>query len=182
MKRTVPTLRPPRPPVRPMVSEDQLREIKALLDELDGPIAEVVFTSMRTTEMTEAEADRRLVALRLRKRVIDMAVAAARQTHDEDDEERIPLGLHAHDGLVYRVRTGPTSRLRTVEVLDLSIHRFEVVSRSMLVHLDRTTLLTRTQAEDYGRRWGLCVRCGTTLEGPSAARGMGPTCAKRWNQ
>ena len=182
MNRTVPALRPPRPPVRRSVTEEQLCEIRDLLDELDGPIAEVVFTSMGTLEMTESEADRRLVALRLRKRVIDMASAAARSIHNEDDETRVPLGLHTRNGVVYRVKVGAASRLRTVEVLDLSIHRFQSVSRTLLTVLSTTTLMTREEAQDYGRQWGLCVRCGVPLEGASAALGMGPTCAKRWNQ
>lgn len=180
MTRTRPPSPQPLPRLRPATT-DQIAQIKVLLEQLDGPIADVVMRSMGVLEMSEPEAAKRLRALQLRKRVIDLAVAATKRVHDTN-EDHIPLGLHARDELVYRVRTGAASRLRHVEVLDLSIHRFMPVGRQTLDLLGPDTLLSRTDAEAYGRRWGVCVRCGIALQGSSAQAGMGPTCAKRWNQ
>lgn len=170
-----------RPQHQRPATPEQLAQIKALINELDGDIAEAVYNSVLATNPTQRDAESRLTSLGLRKRVLDMAMAAARRAHP-DDEEHIPLGYHQLDGAVYRVRRSTFTGLRSVEILDLIVHRYVSAPREVLERLDAHTLMDRASAQAAGRRWGLCVRCASPLEGPSAEAGMGPTCAKRWDQ
>lgn len=94
-----------------------------------------------------------------------------------------PVGFHYIDKTVYRVRissTGNTYATRLVPTL-LSNGSWEYVGKKPWNRLNEHTLMTLEQAQEFGKQFGICVRCAALLSDPqSVADGIGPVCKKRW--
>jgi len=93
-----------------------------------------------------------------------------------------PEGVHLKDDVVYKVQVAHHgSGKKYAKKLNLDTGEFEYVGRGPLRNLSDDSLMTITQAQEFGHLYGMCVRCGATLtdEG-SIEAGIGPVCASKF--
>lgn len=92
---------------------------------------------------------------------------------------QVTVGAYRHGGVIYSVRKGRQSG---------NIHAFHfengewVYSGRVKYDIKPEERLSRQEALEWGVSTGVCVHCGITLTDPkSVARGMGPTCQKKYD-
>jgi hypothetical protein len=98
---------------------------------------------------------------------------------------KTPIGFHYAQGSVYRVRESSTGNMYATQfVQDLyGAWSFQYVGRKPFNMFSESTIMTLEQAQEFGKNFGICVRCGALLtDDVSIAQGMGPVCIKKWNQ
>jgi Family of unknown function (DUF6011) len=94
-------------------------------------------------------------------------------------EVSVTVGAYKHNGEVYSVR-------RSRESGKLHAYKFNgndwVYAGNVKYELKQTERMTLEQALAFGASTGVCIHCGRTLTEPKAVvRGMGATCAKRYD-
>lgn len=92
----------------------------------------------------------------------------------------VPEGIHYVAGEVFKVQRSKTGNLYAKH-LDLDTERWEYVGRNPFDMLDAETVMTKADAQAFGREYGVCCNCGLTLTDPvSIDAGIGPVCAKKF--
>lgn len=88
-------------------------------------------------------------------------------------------GMHYIDGQVVKVqRAVHGSGNLYAKVLDVETSKFEYAP-GMVSRTSEATLMTKEQAKEFGRLYGMCAKCAATLtDEESIERGYGPVCAK----
>lgn len=94
-----------------------------------------------------------------------------------------PEGIHYVDGTVYKVQRAVTTTGRPYAkrlVADGANPTWLYEGRTPFAKLSADTLMTRENAEEYGRLYGVCAICGRLLtDEVSIARGIGPVCLRK---
>lgn len=107
------------------------------------------------------------------------AEAEARGVPSTPKQGDPPEGIHYADGVVYKVQAAVTTTGK-LYAKRLSGTAWEYVGRQPFAHLSEATLMTRENAEEYGKLYGVCCMCGRLLtDERSIERGIGPVCAGR---
>lgn len=90
--------------------------------------------------------------------------------------------LYKYQGEIYRTKESKIGRiyaLRLVPGVEGEKGHF-VYESGVVYNLTSDMLLTQEQAKEFGRRFGICCRCGRTLTTEdSINRMMGPICAEK---
>lgn len=90
-----------------------------------------------------------------------------------------PEGIHYFDGVVYKVQVAQSSGRKYAK--ELSGDSWNYAGRGPLSNLSESTLMTLEDAQEYGKLYGVCARCGAVLtKEESIAAGIGPVCATRF--
>lgn len=113
----------------------------------------------------------RLIALRDHYRGLarEQASAAA------PAKAEVPEGMHYVQGTVWKVQRSQHGRLYAKELVDGT---FEYRGARPLASLSDATMMTLEDAQEFGKLYGVCCRCGATLtDEDSIAAGIGPICA-----
>jgi hypothetical protein len=101
-------------------------------------------------------------------------------TPPRNDVEPMTDGIFFKDGIVFKVqRAVHGSGSLYAKVLDVSTERFEYAPGAIR-RLTLADKMTRQQAEEFGKLYGICCVCSRTLTNEdSIERGIGPVCAGR---
>lgn len=113
-------------------------------------------------------------------KLIDSLFNAPR-TEDRPVAEEAPEGIHYFEGDVYKVQVAVHgSGRKYVKKLDRDGDGWAYLGRGELFRsLSADTLMTLEDAQEFGRLYGMCCRCGATLtDEDSIAAGIGPVCAQ----
>lgn len=95
--------------------------------------------------------------------------------------EEAPEGIHYLDGTVYKVQVAHHgSGRKYAKQLDPDGGGWEYLGRGgVFKQLSADTLMTLEDAQEFGRLYGMCCKCGATLTDESSiAAGIGPVCAQ----
>lgn len=94
-----------------------------------------------------------------------------------------PAGMHKFGGVIFEVKVGTTTGKPYARALVEDGNggwHFEYVSGAVR-NLSTDTLLSREEAEEFGRRTGTCCVCGRTLTNQdSIEAGIGPICSSKF--
>lgn len=160
----------PEPMMAPGPSEKQVAFALRLLAE-------------RPTYDTAGLSDEEFVALHKSKRdasnLIDRLLATPKSAPAKAEP---PEGIHYLDGTVYKVQEAKRgSGRKYAKVLTATEGRgeWEYLGRGTAFYrLSDDTLMTLEDAQEFGKLYGVCCRCGATLtDENSIAAGIGPICA-----
>lgn len=124
----------------------------------------------RGEEVTKESASDLIITLKQAPRV------TVRHTED------VPEGIHYVDGTVLKVQVAiHGSGRKYVKELNTDTGKFEYVGSRPLSRLSEDTLMKLEDAQEFGKLYGMCLKCGRTLtDEESIARGIGPICAEGW--
>jgi len=89
-------------------------------------------------------------------------------------------GMYLHEGRVYKVQVAKQGSGRLyAKRLDEGTFVYE---SGAIYRLSADERMTLAQAQEYGRLYGICCRCGAELtDEKSIEDGIGPVCATKWN-
>lgn len=100
--------------------------------------------------------------------------------------EPLPLGFHYYGGKVYRVRESKMGNTYATEFVPAEVGNdwsFEYRGKRPFNFLSASSVMTLEDAQAFGRKFGICVRCGAVLtDDVSVEQGLGPVCIKKWGQ
>ena len=126
-----------------------------------------------------------VIGIRDASSLIDLLFAAPRRVTVQDTAISAsggPVeGMHFIDGQVIKVqRAVHGSGNLYAKVLNVETERFEYAPGAVN-RTSEETLMTKAQASEFGRLYGMCAACAATLTDEfSIERGYGPVCAKRF--
>lgn len=95
---------------------------------------------------------------------------------------RVPVtedGIYLHDGEVYKVQVAKqgSGRLYAKRLQDGAF----IYAPGAVRHLSADERMTLERAQEYGRLYGICCRCGAELtDEVSIEAGIGPICATKF--
>lgn len=163
--------------IKDLVGEEAYQQTESQLSMLTCQIASTVIDELK-------EARRQLRA----KQAVPTTDVRGKPVRAE-----APVGFHFYGGIVYRIRISGTGNSYATEFVPQGEGRgwsFEYRGKRPFNFLSESTLMTREQAQEFGREFGICVKCGAVLTDDervngtdgltSIQRGMGPVCFKRW--
>jgi len=160
-------------------ANDLVTEIDRLVAATGDPEAHEAWTQqVRPFHLDEVAVDRkhasaaitRLIALRDHYRNEARQASAAAPAKAE-----VPEGMHYVQGTVWKVQRSQHGRLYAKELVDGT---FEYRGARPLASLSDATMMTLEDAQEFGKLYGVCCRCGATLtDEDSIAAGIGPICA-----
>jgi uncharacterized protein with FMN-binding domain len=93
-------------------------------------------------------------------------------------------GMYTKDGKVYKVQVAVhgSGRLYAKELIEGEDgERYFEMAPGMVRRLTVDNRMTKEEAQEFGRLYGVCVCCGATLtDEASIKRGLGPVCATKF--
>lgn len=161
----------PIPAAGPAPSDAQIRFIQTLAEENGEDVPAVRTKAEASDEIT------RLIRAREDRQKAGRKPANAGSRISEDGMYR------TQDGTIYKVQIAKngSGRLYAKKLTEGPDGWSFVIAKGAVYRLRATDKMTREQAQEFGRLYGVCCRCGADLtDEKSIAEGIGPICGDRF--